>query len=191
MIKIPFSWLPASWGLAGKTRQIAEAEYYYSGYELDIELAKINSTDVNNLKQLLLSVELKHEKIDKYTYDIESAKISLADDDNAKELAVADTDLKYGKITQLQFEKRRADILKEPWVSMPKISWDPNIKDKTFFELDYNEYFVTFLKENGYVGAEDEIINKWLNDVCISVIEEINDMDAEYIIPSRRLTDNQ
>ena len=28
MSKIPFGWLPASWGLKGKSRELAEAEYY-------------------------------------------------------------------------------------------------------------------------------------------------------------------
>ena len=30
-LKVPFSMMPASWGLKGKTRAIAEAEYYYVG----------------------------------------------------------------------------------------------------------------------------------------------------------------
>ena len=41
MNKIPFGWLPASWGLKGKSRELAEAEYYLSGYELDIAKARI------------------------------------------------------------------------------------------------------------------------------------------------------
>ena len=35
--KLPFSMMPASWGLKGKTRAIAEAEYYYDGEELEID----------------------------------------------------------------------------------------------------------------------------------------------------------
>ena len=39
--KLPFSMMPASWGLKGKTRARAEAEYYYEGVELQKELAYI------------------------------------------------------------------------------------------------------------------------------------------------------
>ena len=35
--------MPASWGLKGKTRAIAEAEYYYEGEELEKALAEINA----------------------------------------------------------------------------------------------------------------------------------------------------
>ena len=38
--KLPFSMMPASWGLSGKTRAVAEAEYYYDGEELEEVLEK-------------------------------------------------------------------------------------------------------------------------------------------------------
>ena len=39
---IPFTWMPGSWGLSGKTRQIAEAEYYFEGDSLERELVIID-----------------------------------------------------------------------------------------------------------------------------------------------------
>ena len=187
MAKIPFGLLPGSWGISGKTRKIAEAEYYYSGYELDKELAKINcDDDITKLQQLLLDVELKHKKIDQYTYDKNSVEC-LTLGSSEKDIKLLDVDLKHEKITQLEYDKKKADILKEPWVSMPTIKWDPNNDGKTYFEIDYNDYFLPFLKENGYVGNEDDIINKWLNDVCISVLEDINGIDADMATPTRRL----
>ena len=41
--KLPFSMMPASWGLKGKSRAVAEAEYYYDGEDLEKALAEINS----------------------------------------------------------------------------------------------------------------------------------------------------
>ena len=43
--KLPFSMMPASWGLKGKARARAEAEYYYEGVELEEVLAQL---DVDN-----------------------------------------------------------------------------------------------------------------------------------------------
>ena len=51
MAKLPFWIFPGSWGLSGKTRKIAEAEYYFTGYELDIELAKINHDNPDDLER--------------------------------------------------------------------------------------------------------------------------------------------
>lgn len=185
MAKLPFWLFPGSWGLAGKTRQIAEAEYYFTGYDLEVELAKINHANPDMLKKSLLDIDKKYEKISEYEYDQAVAKIENTD--RAKqEVALLDVELKHEKITAVEHEKQRANILKEPWVSMPKISWDPINKSKTFFELDYNDYFIKYLRDNNYSGSDDEVLNRWLNDICISVIEEINDGDATIATPTRR-----
>lgn len=73
---IPFNLLPASWGLKGKTRQIAEAEYYYEGDELEYKLLEINSTDENDLKLKKLELDLKKEKITQAQHDKEFASIN-------------------------------------------------------------------------------------------------------------------
>lgn len=188
MAKLPFWVFPGSWGLVGKTRKIAEAEYYYTGYELELELAKINNNHPDDLRRALLDIDKKYKKIDEYDYD--QAIASLANNDDTKQkLALLDVELKHEKVTQTVYEKERANILKEPWVSMPKISWDPVNRNKTFFELDYNDYFIQYLRDNSYVGTDDEVLNKWLNDICISVIEEINDLEVSMITPSRRSND--
>ena len=38
---IPFGWLPGHWGLKGKTKERARAEYELEGYDLEIALAVI------------------------------------------------------------------------------------------------------------------------------------------------------
>ena len=62
-MKLPFSMMPASWGLKGKARAKAEAEYYYDGDELEKALAAIDAeTDLD--KQIAeLDIDLKHGKI--------------------------------------------------------------------------------------------------------------------------------
>ena len=64
---------------------------------------------------------------------------------------------------------------------MPKISWDPVDPSKTYFELDYNEQFVIYLQENGYHGSEEDVINKWLNDVCYSILDDMAVADPDFI----------
>jgi hypothetical protein len=142
--KLPFSMMPASWGLKGKTRAIAEAEYYYEGDELDKVLAEIN-----------------------------------ADTDEDKELAVAEVEFKNGTLGKLEYEKKVAEIKKQPYVNVLKLDVNPENAQAGYMELDWNDHFVKFLHDNGYTGQNDEeVVNKWFNDVCRTVlIQEQADLD--------------
>lgn len=191
-MKIPFNLLPASWGLKGKTRQIAEAEYLYEGYELERELVKINVDDQVDREIGLIEIDLKHGKIDQYEADRRKARLSISPDADEKqvEATLLDVDLKHSKVSQQEYDRKRSDLLGEPYMAMPKISWDPADPSKTFFELDYNDHFVRFLEANGYVGSEEEIINRWLNDVCYSVLDEISANEPEFVRTVRTIRRN-
>ena len=142
--KLPFSMMPASWGLKGKSRAIAEAEYYYEGEELEEILAEIN-----------------------------------AESDEDKELAKLEVQVKNGKIGQYEFDKKVAELKKEPYVNVLKLDVNPENAKAGYMELDWNDHFVKFLHENGYTGESDEaVVNKWFNDVCRTVlVQEMADQD--------------
>jgi len=178
--------MPGSWGLKGKTREIAQAEYELDQGELEEKLLEINHRDDPDvLAQKKLDLMLSANNISEYDYARQTVILTTKDLE-AREIAMLDVDLKYEKISQLEYDRKKANLLKEPWVSMPKIHWDPLGINRTYFELDYNDFFLDHLRSNGYEGEEDDIINQWLNDICISITEEINDMEAELITPSRR-----
>lgn len=136
--------MPASWGLKGKSRAIAEAEYYYEGEELEKVLAELN-----------------------------------AESDDEKVLSALDIDLKNGRIGREQYDKRKAEILEEPYVNVIHMDVNPENAKAGYIELDWNDHFVKFLHENGYTGTSDEdVVNKWFNDVCRTVlIQEQADLD--------------
>lgn len=72
---IPFSWLPASWGLRDVDFKKAEARYLYDdGYELDLRLVEIEHVG-DDLKRGILDVKLKHGVITPYDYDCAMLKI--------------------------------------------------------------------------------------------------------------------
>jgi hypothetical protein len=184
---IPFGWWPGHWGLKGSTRERARAEYELTGMELEEKLLEISiGHDPDALALQLLELQKKHGKISDYDYDTSVAVVTHKTDESSLGLAKLDIDLAHGKIIQDQYDRKRADLLKEPWVSMPRIHWDPTGSGRTYFELDYNEHFISFLHSNGYEGEEDDIVNRWLNDVCISISEEITGLDAELVTPTRR-----
>ena len=142
--KIPFWMMPASWGLKGKTREIAEAEYYLEGKDLEEKLAEINAETPEEKEIAKLAVKLKHEEISQAAYD-----------------------------------KAVSTIKKEPWVNVVKMGVNPTNVTQGFFELDWNDEFVIMLQEAGIQGTSDEeIVNKWFNGVCRTVlVQEQADQD--------------
>lgn len=186
MAKIPFNWLPASWGLKGKSRQLAEAEYYLTGYDLDVAKAGIeHGRDSRQFTEAVLDIDLRYGKIS--AYDRDSRLASMDEHGKVPGLSQLEVDLKHNRISQQEHDRRRADLLGEPYMAMPKISWDPQDPSKTFFELDYNEAFVQWLRTNGYNGTDEDCINRWLNDVCNSVLSEMAPADPEFVSSVRKV----
>jgi hypothetical protein len=178
---LPFSWLPASWGLTGKSRQRAEAEYYYNGEDLERQLCQIeyNSDDqADDLRRAELKIDLEYSKISQEEYDEKIAVLEVKDTDEAelRRLAVR---LQHGKISTAEHDKRVAEIKKEPWVNVIGMGVDPENVTQGFFELDWNDEFVKMLQDAGIQGTSDEdIVNKWFNGVCKTVLlQEGADLD--------------
>lgn len=63
----------------------------------------------------------------------------------------------------------------EPWVAVldTKVNKD-NVRNG-FFELDWNEYFITELKKAGYGfdgDPEEEIVDRWFRDLARNMLAE-------------------
>ena len=71
----------------------------------------------------------------------------------------------------------------EPWVDVIGFKVNPSSIQKGFFELDWNDYWVLKLKQEGY-GAdgdpEEEIVARWFRDILLSaaISEGINPKDV-------------
>lgn len=62
---------------------------------------------------------------------------------------------------------------KEPWVRVVGENIDP-VKGIQI-ELDWNDAFVVYLRNNGYTGSSDEaIVQKWLAHLYKHLMEEMN-----------------
>jgi len=72
--KLPFSMMPASWGLNGKSRLVAEAEYYYEGADLDKRLAEINDPD--NSEVIKLEIDLREGVITEQQFHKQKAEVT-------------------------------------------------------------------------------------------------------------------
>ena len=94
--KVPFSMMPASWGLKGKTRAIAEAEYYYEGEDLEKALAEINSNSEEEKTIAQLEIDFKNGKIGRYEYEKEVATLKKEPYVNVMKLEVNPENAKAG-----------------------------------------------------------------------------------------------
>jgi hypothetical protein len=66
--------------------------------------------------------------------------------------------------------KERATKNKEPWVAVLETHVNQENVRNGFFELDWNEYFVLQLKQQGYQGSnEEEIVDQWFQELCRNV----------------------
>ena len=71
--------------------------------------------------------------------------------------------------------KQRATERKEPWVAVLETHVNKENLRNGFFELDWNEYFVLQLKQEGY-GSEgdpdEEVVDRWFRTLCKDVANE-------------------
>lgn len=185
MFKLPFEWMPGSWGLKGKTREIAKAEYELSGKNLEFRLLELKkdelTTDEYNKK--LWDLEIKYGIITQDQYN--RLLITQVKDEKQKALIELELDLKDSKIGDLEYGKKLATIKNEPWVNVVSMDFGGKTALEGSFELDWNEAFVNKLKEAGYVGpTPDAIVNQWFMEVCRNVALEEFDGTGDFTADS-------
>lgn len=65
----------------------------------------------------------------------------------------------------------------EPWISVLETHVNAENPRNGFFELDWNEFFIAYLRDNGYTGGSDEeIVDGWFQDLCRNIGNEENIM---------------
>lgn len=141
---LPFSWLPGHWGLSGKMRKLAQAEYELEGEILERERVEINMAEKTDKEKEVLLLALDH---------------------------------KYGRLTESEYEKKKATALEEPFVRVAKLVTDPAEPSYGSIIFDYNKTFVLYLEEHGYGPNpdDDETVNQWFNELCKNVAMEAFD----------------
>ena len=145
MVKLKYGWLPAHWGLKGKTREIAKAEYELEGYDLAKRLLEINAEDMEEsvYKKKLYDIELQYNKITKEAYHRATADLIV--DDKQRALAHLELDNREGKLTEVEYSKKKATIMNEPWVTVLSMDFGSKSALEGSFELDWNDLFVEFI----------------------------------------------
>lgn len=193
---IPFRWMPGSWGLAGKSYDLAKAYYELTGEDLDRRLIEINIDDPAARTRAFRDLDYRAGKITPYDYyksiliygngseedfldlDLNYGIINKEEHTTKliemrypegveRDIAYLELSAERGEITQFDFEKQRANLLQEPWVRVIDQGFEPDKGiDGVFLEFDWNDYWIDYLRLNGYIGNEDHVFQQWFQDIC-------------------------
>ena len=93
-------------------------------------------------------------------------------------------DFEEGRLTERELEKLTKTALKESYIGGDvKYQGDGGV----FFDLDWNEYWIEELKENGYTGEnDDEIMQKYFSALCYGEIMKNSDEMDPFLYESAR-----
>lgn len=178
---IPFVLHPISWGLKGKLREKTRIEYtMIDGYDKELALIGVEYTDGTTSYDMLKSdLDFKYHKLTPEEY--ETKLVERMDDSIEKSIRAFEVLNKYNHITDFELEKEIATLNNEPWVRMDS-EYDPSEGlDGFAFKLDWNDQYIDFLREEGYEGEPDEIMDHWMVDICkIAAVDE----DVPYFNPA-------
>jgi len=185
MPKLPFGILPGHWGLKGKTREIAKAEYELTGYELEKKLLSLkeDELDPKEFKKRMIDLEFKHGKITKH----EQLRYlcNIIEDEKQRTLALLELDYKEGLLTNNEYQKQSATLNGEPWVTVISLGFGGKTALEGSFELDWNDFFIEDLKTKGYNGpTPDNIVNQWFMEVCRTIALEEFDGTGDFTADS-------
>ena len=117
--------------------------------------------------------------LDKLEANIEKTRLALDEANKLKQ--EAENNLK--ELVQEQelaklSPKDRATRKKEPWIGVLNTHVNKDNIRNGFFELDWNEYFVLQLKQEGYGfdgDKDEEIVDRWFRELCANVV-----VDGDY-----------
>jgi len=90
----------------------------------------------------------------------------------AKEKELEEKELKVLDKTD---PKAAATKRKQPWVNVLDMQVNEDNIRNGFFELDWNQYFIAELIENGYgekADPEEEIVDRWFRDIVYNMLQE-------------------
>lgn len=153
-----------------KARQSIDLDLRYghiTKYLYDQRVAEFEIKDPEALRLRKLDIDAVHGKITPY----EAARLKVVTKPGVEQdVALLEVDYQFHKLSKTMFEKQRAILLNEPWVAIINSGFDPEQGiDGVFFEFDWNDQWIDFLKLNGYIGhSAEQIVDDWFTDVCRS-----------------------
>lgn len=127
----------------------------------------------------MLGLDKLEASIQKAEQDLKEAneRVAAAEEASRKAAEAEKLALEQEELSKLN-PKDRATRRKEPWVGVLNTHVNKENVRNGFFELDWNEYFVLQLKQEGYGedgDKDEEIVDRWFRELCANVV-----VDGDY-----------
>lgn len=142
-----------------------------SEYEAAVKYAKLEYREGSKeLKIALIDIRRDYGKLTEYQAEMKKLDVLFPDDthENEKELAKLEVEFKLNKLPKNAYEKAKATLKDEPWVSFANSDFNPKEGlDGVYVSLEWNAQFIDLLTMHGFVGhTEEQIIEEWFAEVC-------------------------
>lgn len=137
-----------------------------SEYDYKVGLAKLQFPIGIEQDLAILSIDHAFGKLSDYDYRVKFAEAEQEGKD--LQLVILDIKKEFNKISEDDYAKEKATINEEPWIKIIDSGFDPELgPNGVYFEFDWNEYMILYLRNNGYSGISDTaIIDMWFSDLC-------------------------
>lgn len=148
-------------------------------FEFEHEYIMLTTEEGDARTEALVGYKLKHGRIDEYTHD--KTMIELQPEGRERDLALLELDFAHDKIEKRAYEKQKATLKEEPWIGVIDDGYDLNQgTNGLYFELDWNSYWIEYLRLNGYGGRDEEqIVKRWFADVCMATVVEAEEAQEQ------------
>lgn len=112
----------------------------------------------------------------------EAAERLKQEAEEAAKQAIQEAELAKSELKKIKEEeeaarlgpKERATAQSMPYVAVLDTHVNPDDIKNGFFDLDWNEFFIKELIENGYgteQDPEEEIVDRWFRDLCGEILD--------------------
>lgn len=184
---IPFGFWPSNWGLVGKRRQLAEAEYFYDGEDLERALLPINfAPDSDEFKLAEIKINRTFNKVSEYEYEQGLVSFDPNLDTKSKLIGLAKVENRFGKISSEDLEYR---LLELSYDSHEHIEFKRSKLglDQRYRKLTDEEYDLSLLNLN-HPNSDTEEAKKAILQHNLK-FAKITDQEYDHGILSLRFTD--
>lgn len=140
---IPFGMWPANWGLTGKRREEALAEYYWDGEDLAYKLLDIKFDDTGSKEYITerLKLDYRYHKINPYEYGLGMIENNPTISETERDREMAKYQYRHGKMTAEELEYKLFDLSYElkntDAYKREKLRLDVHFGKKTQEEADH------------------------------------------------------
>lgn len=129
----------------------------------------------------VIRLKIEHNRVPSFIGEIEIINLLHVEGTPEHTEARLKIELEHDKISQQEHDKAVATLKGESWVDIVEHGYDPSKGvGGVFFRFDWNEFWISELRDNGYSGTSDEeLMDQWFSSVCMAHLGRLEEASTE------------